>query len=762
MKGCSLVLLSILLFVFLLSPLSSAQDSKGMSKLPDFSIPPSEGHRILGQAKATSLERLRKLAPRGMLFGHYDYDVTYYKLDLLIDDTTEIIYGQVEIVAKSTTSGLDSVTVNLFHDMTVDSVKSGDIHLNYTRDVHSLHIQLERTYDLDEELTMSIFYYGHPTESGLMGFSFSTQGGMPVITTLSEPYSAHTWWPCRDTPSDKADSADINITVRPDLIVASNGLLIEVVTNPDGTKTYHWHESYPITTYLISLAITNYLTFSQYYYPEADSIDSMEIIYYCYPDWLDEAQAVYPMTVDAMEFFATTFGEYPFIKEKYGMAHFPWGGAMEHQTCTSMLYRWYDTYVIVHELAHQWWGDYITCRDWHNIWLNEGFASYCEALFFEDLYGEDYYHTYMSYMDWVEGGTVYIYDTTDVGNIITPIVYDKGAWVLHMLRHVVGDSTFFDILRAYYSDPRFAYKDAVTEEFQEVCETVSGMKLDYFFQQWIYGEYRPGYRYSWLSEPALSFSANSKNLYRKMPGLSGTLQFKPPTEDHNLYLHIRQTQTNNPNFFTMPVDVKITTTAGDSTFVVFNDSNTLDFKFTLLHQPIDVQIDPDNWITKVASQESYGFNIITTYLPPCSSFHPYQETLEAKGGFYPYTWRIEQGEFPRGLKLDSLTGIIHGAPADSGLFTFTLQAEDGEYQTDTQVLTLAVAFDTTASCDLVYDGEITVADIVFLVNYIFKSGPEPLVYACGDINCDEEINVLDAVYLINYLFKDGPPPCYIE
>ncbi len=758
MKRHLLVFLSIILFGFLISSFSPAQNSKQASKLPQFSIPPSEGHRILGQAKATSLKNLRKLAPQGMLIGHYDYDVSYYKLDLLINDTTQIIYGQVEIMAKSTTSDLDSLTVNLFHDMTVDSIKSGDTHLNYTRDVHSLHVQLDRSYNLDEELTIKIFYHGHPTESGLMGFNFSTQGGMPVISTLSEPYSAHTWWPCKDTPSDKADSADMIVTVRSDLIVVSNGLLKEVLTNLNGTKTYKWHESYPITTYLISLAITNYLTFSQYYYPEADSVDSMEITYYCYPDWLDEAQATYPVTVGAVEFFAQTFGEYPFVKEKYGMAHFPWGGAMEHQTCTSMLYSWYDTYVIVHELSHQWWGDLITCRDWHNIWLNEGFASYCEALYFEHTQGEDYYHWYMERMEYEWGGTIYVYDTTDVGNIFSLIVYDKGAWVLHMLRHVVGDSTFFDILRTYYNDPRFSYKDAVTEEFQEICETVSGMDLDYFFQQWIYGEYSPNYRYSVLLEVIPDTSGTYKTEPKK------TIGHDSPEVIANIYLHLRQVQSTNPTFFTMPVDVRITTLSEEeTTFVVFNDPHNLDFKFTLYDLPGNLEIDPDNWILKQSLQaENYGFNIITTSIPSCSTFHSYQETLEAKGGTYPYVWRITDGEFPNGLKLDSLSGVINGAAADSGLFTFTLQAEDAASHTDTQVLTLAVAFDTTASCDLVYDGALTVADVVYLVNYIFKSGPEPLVYACGDMNCDEEVNILDAVYLINYLFKNGPLPCYLE
>jgi aminopeptidase N len=757
MKRYLSALVFILLFCFLLPLFSLAQNYKKVVAFPEFTIPPSEGHKILGQAKAKYVEKLRKLIPSEMLIGHYAYDVTYYKLDLLINDTTEIVYGEVEMVATCTTSNMDSVTINLYDDMDVDSIKSQGTLLSYNRDTHSLHIELDKAYGSGEELTVVIFYHGHPTESGLMGFNFSTQGGFPVISTLSEPYSAHTWWPCKDTPSDKADSADINVTIRPDLIVASNGLLREVVTNPDGTKTYKWHESYPITTYLISLAITNYLTFSQYYYPEGDSVDSMEIIYYCYPDWLEAAQAVYPVTVKAVEFYSRTFGEYPFVKEKYGMAHFPWGGAMEHQTCTSMLFSWYDDYVIVHELAHQWWGDLITCRDWHNIWLNEGFASYCEALWFEDTLGEDYYHNYMAGMDYSRGGTIYVYDTTNVGNIFSLIVYDKGAWVLHMLRHMVGDSTFFDILRAYYSDPRFAYKDAVTEEFQDLCQTVSGMDLNYFFQQWIYGEYRPDYRYSWMVQPVPLGSIKQKAKLERISsrGL--------PTVAYNLYLHIRQVQTTDPTFFTMPIDVKISTISGkDTTFVVLNDPHTLDFKFTLSSNPTEVEIDPENWILKYASSESYGFNIVTTSLPAGSTFYAYQETLESKGGNPPYLWTIIDGELPGGMILDSLSGVIHRAPLDSGDFTFTVQAQDAESETDIQVLTLYVAHDTTAPCDIVYDGVLNLVDIMYLIDYIFKSGPEPPLLKCADVNCENEVTVSDVVYLINYVLKNGPPPCYME
>ncbi|MGB2696884.1 MAG: M1 family aminopeptidase, partial [Candidatus Zixiibacteriota bacterium] len=416
------------------------------------------------------------------------------------------------------------------------------------------------------------------------------------------------------------------------------------------------------------------------------------------------------------------------------------------------------TWVIVHELAHQWWGNMITCRDWHHVWLNEGFGTYCEALYFENTQGKDYYHQYMNSIDWEWEGTVFREDTTDCWEIFDLIVYHKGAWVLHMLRHVVGDSTFFDILRAYYSDPRFAYQDVVTEEFQEVCETVSGLDLDYFFQQWIYGEYSPDYVMSTFVELVWDTTAVPKTGPEKPSGDD------PPPVTAHIYLHLRQSQTTNPTFFTMPIDVRITTLSDkETTFVIFNDPHTLDFKFTIYELPGHIEIDPDNWIMKPHFEgEDYGFNIITTSLPVCSTFHSYEETLEAKGGSPPYAWTITGGEVPTGIQLDGFSGIIFGGATDSGLFTFTVQAEDSESVVDSQVLTLAITYDSAAYCDLVYDGGLSIADVVYLINYLFKSGPEPPVYVCADVNCDNDITIADAVYLVNYLFKSGPLPCYME
>jgi aminopeptidase N len=726
------------LIAFLLSPFSFGFSQHKPASLPEpvFSIPPSEGHRILAEGKARALAKAREAYRPEALASQWDFDAIYYGLDLKIDVPAEIIYGAVTMLAKSKVSSLDTVALDLYDNMTVDSIKMGTADLSYTHSTDFINITLNRTYALDESFLLTVYYHGHPVEGGFQAFDFSYHGSpsLPIISSLSEPYFARTWWPCKDHPSDKADSADINVTIPSNLIVASNGLLRSVIDNGDGTKTYKWHESYPITTYLISVAITNYQIFSDYYH--YSPTDSMEVRYFVYPEYYSQAVANYGITVEAIEFFAQTFGEYPFIREKYGMAHFPWGGGMEHQTCTSLLYSWYDSYVIVHELSHQWWGDYITCGSWHHIWLNEGFATYCEALYYEHLYGTSYYHSYMNNYDYAGGGTIYVQDTTDVYEIFSGLVYDKGGWVLHMLRHVVGDSTFFDILRSYYADPRFANKSAITEDFQEVCESVSGMDLDWFFQEWIYGTYRPNYRVSWMYE-----------------NLGGT---------YRVYLHVDQIQTTPPQIFTMPIDVTIYSTQGENTFVAFDNQRSQDFQFDVPYQPTSLAVDKDKWVLRYLSNVSYGFNIVSTSMPDGFKPYIYIDTLKAKGGTPPYHWEISGGALPGSFNLDSLSGIISGIALDTGNFSFTVLVKDSSVpqKSDVQDLTLRVTDGTPfLRGDANGDSKVSVSDVVYIINYLFKEGPPPSPLDKANTNCDGTIDIADIVYLINYLFKSGPPPC---
>ncbi|MCH7733088.1 MAG: T9SS type A sorting domain-containing protein [Candidatus Marinimicrobia bacterium] len=502
-----------------------------------------------------------------------DFDVTYYRLNLDINPLTEIVSGEVTTKATSTISGLKEITLDLFDNMVVDSVVSEGTSLDYTHDNNELAITLAGSYDTGELFEVTVSYSGHPVETGFASFDFSHHEGVPIISTLSEPFGSPTWWPCRDNPADKADSVDIIITVPDTLIVASNGLLVSETDNGDGTKTFFWAERYPISNYLVSLAITNYEVFSDYYH--YSDTDSMEVQYFVYPEDLADAMEDFNVTVPMIEYYASVFGEYPFIEEKYGMAEFPWGGAMEHQTCTSygswlIQGNHYYDWIIAHELAHQWFGDLITMRYWSHIWLNEGFASYAEALWQENISDLDAYLDYMRGMDsGLFPTSVFVYDSTNISALFSYTVYDKGAWVLHMLRHVMGDDSFFQAL-ADYRDI-YAFGNATTENFRDVCESKYGGDLDWFFEEWVYGLFRPIYEYNWYDSTAGS--------------------------GHYVTLTLNQVQTNT-GLFKMPLDILLTTASGETTIVVWDSLETQTFQFVLDEVVTNLEIDPDSWVLK--------------------------------------------------------------------------------------------------------------------------------------------------------------------
>ena len=701
---------------------------------------PSQFHKMEAEMKQKRLNQLHQLGialPLKETPNQSDFDAKYYRLDLTLNDTTQIITGSVYLYGQSLINGFNVAELNFFDNsqMYIDSCKSNNTLLSHTWTNNIIHIFLNGTYNASQPFDVTVYYHGHPLEGGLQSFDWSSHGSpsKPVISTLSEPYFAQAWWPCKDLPRDKADSVDINITVRSDLYVASNGLLRAIVDH-GSTKTYQWHEKYPITTYLVMLAATNYSIFSNWYHTLSG--DSIPVIYYVYPEYLSQAQSLYPVTPSMIRFYAETFGEYPFVEEKYGMAHFTWGGAMEHQTCTSILYSWYSEWVIAHELAHQWWGDYITCHNWHHIWLNEGFASYCEALWEEYNGGIGSYHSYMNGMQFWSGGSIFIQDTTDAWGIFGSIVYDKGAWVVHMLRNIVGDATFFQILRNYYSDPRYANGAAQTEDFQGICEAASGKDLDYFFQEWIYGTYYPKYSYSYMSESA-----------------GGGY--------YNVFIHLDQTQTSSPTHFTMPVDVRVTSSSKDTTVALFNDPRHKDFKVRIPGSGISVSVDPDRWILRTTTSATYGMNIVTTDLPYAYQLSAYAETLWAKGGTSPYKWRLQSGSLPSGLALDSLSGIISGSPSvlDSSNFTIKVTDSTNPAKTDTQQLYIRVKEGAFVRGDVNHDLLVDIGDAVYLISYLYSNGPAPSPWASGDVNCDGIIDLSDVVRLINYLYKNGPPLC---
>jgi len=509
--------------------------------------------------------------------GDSKIDVTYYGLDLSVTNSPRNITGAVTINAKVDTSSINNFFLDLQNVLTVDDVLLNGVSTTYTHINEKLHIDLDQAYNQGDEFSVEVFYHGVPGSSGFGSFEFGTHNGTPIIWTLSEPYGTSDWFPCKDTPADKADSSDVWITVVENLIPISNGTLEDITVNGDGTHTYYWKNHHPIAQYLISLAMTNYHQYDTYY--KYSPTDSMVITHYTYPETFNGLKTLLDETDDMMEVFEEKFGMYPFIDERYGHAEMEWGGAMEHQTCSSMGF--WGTGVISHELAHQWYGDMITCRDWHHIWLNEGFATYAEGVYIEAKNGQGAYNSFViSEMNSARNanGTIWVQDISNVGEIFNGArSYAKGAIVLHMLRGVVGDSTtFFDILRAYSSDPDLKYGVATTEDFQEVAESVYGQSLEYFFQEWIYGEKYPRYTAGW------SKTHLSGNEYR-------------------VNLNISQLVNPNPSFFTMPVQIKVNTSLGDTIVTVFNDQQNQDFEIIVSGEPTSIVFDPNNYILKTVT-----------------------------------------------------------------------------------------------------------------------------------------------------------------
>ncbi len=530
---------------------------------------PEEPHPLI-DAKH-SLELLRDPDRFQPAEGQEDFDVRHYDLALDIDFTTEAVSGLLTMTSESTVPALAMVVLDLHNALTVSQVDRNGTPLAYTHANDLLTITLDRSFAPGEPFTVRVAYAGQPAVGGFLAFDFGLHSGAQIVASLSEPTYARNWWPCKDVPNDKA-TATLHFTVPDTMVVASNGTLLGQTSSAPGLTTFHWVESYPIATYLVSVTATNYVVFQDEYVVPGH--DPMPVVFYSYPERLAQAQEDWSVTVPMIETFAARFGEYPFLDEKYGMAMFQWGGAMEHQTCTSYsagLVRGDHTYdwVVAHELAHQWWGDLVTLGDWRDIWLNEGFATFSEAVWVEDQQG---FAAYVYYMRSLDVGSFQgpVYDPT---YLFSSTVYKKGAWVLHMLRHVMGDALFSQLLREWAI--RYAYGNAVTADFQTLAENLHGQSLDWFFAEWVYNPGKPLYAYWWLPV-----------------NLGGGAWA--------VTLNVEQEQIDAPPF-KMPIDIGVVTAGGDTTWSVIADSLEVQtFTVPAGGEPVALLFDPYFWILRGA------------------------------------------------------------------------------------------------------------------------------------------------------------------
>ncbi len=512
-------------------------------------------------------------------FAANNIDLKYHRMRWNIDPAVLKISGSVFTLFETTENNVNEITFELDTLMQVDSVLYHGQKISFADSgAYLLNLYLPSELPNATLDSIEIFYQGIPgSGSGFGSFLQDFHYGSPIIWTLSEPYGAKEWWPNKNDLSDKIDSIDVYVTTPLGERAASNGLLVEEQTIGN-KKLYHWKHRHPIATYLIAIAVTNYAVYSNY-----ATINSgvVEVLNYIYPE--DSATVVTqtPNVISSIQLYSNLFIDYPYLDEKYGHAQFGWGGGMEHQTMSFM--GGFSHALMAHELAHQWFGDMVTCASWHDIWLNEGFATYLTGLTYEHMPGtpwwESWKHQTMNDVINYPDGSVYCDDTTSVNRIFNSrLSYSKGAYVLHMLRWVCGDSAFFAGVRNYLNDPALSYGYAHTSDLKAHLEASSGLNLTEFFNDWYYGEGYPTYNIS-------VYQASTDSI---------TLTINQSSSD------------NSVSFFEMPVPIRFKGNNFDSILVFDNTFSGQQYTFAVNSWIDTVEFDPD---THLISRNSISSNI---------------------------------------------------------------------------------------------------------------------------------------------------------
>lgn len=497
-----------------------------------------------------------------------NYDVTYHKLELTVDPAVYFIAGKVTTTFTAL-ADMSTVTFDLANELAVTSVKQGTTNLSFVQNGNNeLVITLPSTLATGNAATVEMIYSGVPPQNAFEAFAINVHSGVAGMWTLSEPYGARDWWPCKQDLSDKINNIDVYITAPSQYVSVANGMEQTQVVNGNGTKTTHFRHGYPIPAYLIAFAVTNYQVYTQ---TAGTAPNTFPVVNYIYPENYASAVTSLAQTLPIMTLFETLFESYPFRNEKYGHAQFGWGGGMEHTTVSFM--GSFSRGLIAHELAHQWFGDKITCGTWKDIWLNEGFATYLSALVIENFDGLNAFVTQkasmVNFITSSPTGNLYLTDAqlTDVGRIFSSrLSYNKGAMVLEMLRFKMGDTAFFQAIRNYLADSNLAYDYAVTTDLKSHLEAVYGQSLTEFFNDWVYNQ---GY-------PTYTITAQNWGL--------GQARFV-----------INQTQSDpSVSYFEMPVPIRITGAGGQTADLVLNNTtNGQVFVQSVPFTITGVQFDPE-------------------------------------------------------------------------------------------------------------------------------------------------------------------------
>jgi hypothetical protein len=535
---------------------------------------------LTGDMQSSTEGRVHRALPSSSLDEDslHQFDVLKFECHLSFNLTAAALSGYTVTKLAANEIPLDQIDFRFNHSLVIDSVW---ILENYIATLSvlghdSIRIELSPSLPLGDSLQLGIAYHGTTAIIDPWGgFRWAQQlNWHPQIAwsmgdglNLEPPPANYAWFPCHSDPTDKV-LWEAWLRAPSNRAICSNGIRVDTLNNGDSTTTWHYRLDQPVSTYLISVAVSDYVIMTQ-------RESNPRIENFVYPSRVTQAQTHFSNVPAVLDGFQALFGPYPFERFGYAMTR---NGDMEHATCvfhydqvvvSSNAYDW----LLIHELSHQWWGDWVTCGDWRDLWLNEGFATFCEAVGLEVLHGRD------AYMDRVTGdfypaarGASDSYSIYDPDYYWGATVYQKGACVMHMLRELMGDSLFFLSLREFGQE--HAFSSAVTADWQAELEQHYGSSLDWFFQPWVYGTRYPEYNVVLDLELA--------------------------------YLIIEQNQPTN-TLFRMPIDVRIVSTEGDtSEFTLWNEAVRQQgwmipndsMQFT--GWPASIEIDPYNKILKTA------------------------------------------------------------------------------------------------------------------------------------------------------------------
>ncbi len=501
------------------------------------------------------------------LSSNNDFDMKYYRFEWNINPNTNYISGTATSYFLTKIDNISTLEYDLSSSLVVDSIQYHQTNISFTQSgSYGLSIQLPNNLPINTLDSVSITYHGMPPSNGFGSFIQSTHNNTPILWTLSEPFGAQDWWPCKNGLTDKIDSIDVYVTTPSNYKVASNGILKEEYII-DTNTIFHWKHSYQIAPYLIAIAVTDYTVYNDTVH--LSNGVSMPMMNYVYPENITAARTGTNKLVKVLEFFDSLFINYGFYKEKYGHAQFGWGGGMEHQTMSFVIN--FNDGLLAHELGHQWFGDLVTCGSWQDIWLNEGWATYLEGL------SRQRFNDANDWLSWKTSnrnsatfntyGSVKVDDTFNVSRIFNgQLSYSKGAYLLHMLRWKLGDVAFFQATRNYLNDKKYSF--ARTPEFKAHLEAVSGINLTDFFKDWYEGQGYPSYHFTWQQKA-----------------------------DGTLLIKINQTTSNNSvDFYEMPIPIQIKANGIDTIIRLEHTTNNQIFSLKPNFIVTSIAFDPDLWI----------------------------------------------------------------------------------------------------------------------------------------------------------------------